>query len=127
MYAALKHLHVACVILSYTGFILRFVLVSFDSPAAKTRFARTAPHVIDTILLGAAIGMLAVAGMSPLEQPWLLAKIAGLVVYIVAGAFALGRARTLGGRWSAFGIATLAIAFVASAALTKNPWGFLAP
>ena len=55
MYTALKHLHVACVVLSLTGFVLRFALTMRGSPLVERRFVRTAPHVIDTVLLAAAI------------------------------------------------------------------------
>jgi uncharacterized membrane protein SirB2 len=64
--------------------------------------------------------------MNPLEQPWLLAKIAGLLAYIVCGTFALRRARSRAGRIGAFAAALVSFAFVVCAALTKSAWGLLA-
>jgi len=126
MYTALKHLHVACVVLSLTGFVLRFALTARGSAFMQRRVARTAPHVIDTVLLAAAIGMLIVGAMNPLDQPWLLAKIAGLLAYIVFGVFALRRARSSAGRVGALIAALASFAFVVAAALTKSAWGPLA-
>mgnify|MGYP000938773376 CR=1 FL=1 len=126
MYLALKHLHVTCVVLSVCGFVLRFALTAHGSAVVQRRFARTAPHVIDTVLLAAAIGMLVVGNIDPLEQPWLLAKIAGLLAYIVLGVFALRRAKSPAGRMAAFVGALASFAFVVSAALTKSAWGVLA-
>ncbi len=126
MYTALKHLHVACVVLSICGFVLRFALSTRGSAIVARRFARTAPHVIDTVLLAAAIGMLVAGAMNPLDQPWLIAKIAGLLAYIVFGIFALRRAKSLPGRTGAFTAALASFAFVVAAALTKSAWGPLA-
>ncbi len=50
---------------------------------------RWIPHANDTVLLVAAISLLFVGGWNPLEQGWLLAKIALLLGYIAAGLFAL--------------------------------------
>lgn len=126
MYIALKHLHIACVVLSVSGFVLRFALTARGSALVQRRFARTAPHVVDTVLLAAAIGMLIVGAMNPLDQPWLLAKFAGLLAYIVFGMFALRRARTSAGRVMALVGALASFAFVVAAALTKSAWGPLA-
>lgn len=123
MYTALKHLHLGCVVVSICGFVLRFALTTRGSAIVAHRFARTAPHVIDTVLLTAAIGMLVAAKMNPLDQPWLLAKFAGLLAYIVFGTFALRRAKTPAGRLGAFAAALTCFAFVVSAALTKSAWG----
>lgn len=126
MYAALKHLHVACVALSLTGFVLRYALAARGVAAARGRFARTTPHLIDTVLLGAGIGMLAAGSLDPLDHPWLLAKFAGLGAYIAFGTFALRRARTATGRKAAFVGALTSFAYVAGAAAYKSAWSFLA-
>ena len=55
---------------------------------------------------------------------WLSAKIAGLVVYIVLGTFALKRGRTKSAR-AVFGVlAIITFAFIASVARSHDPLGF---
>jgi uncharacterized membrane protein SirB2 len=125
MYATLKYLHIACVAVSLSGFIARMALATARSRWMQHKFVRIAPHAVDTLLLGAAIGMLAIGQMNPLHLPWLLAKIVGLLAYIGFGTFALKRARTTTGRHAAFVAALLAFSYVASAALTKSAWGFI--
>jgi uncharacterized membrane protein SirB2 len=113
------------VLLSLAGFVLRFFWTIRGSSLATRRLTRIAPHVIDTLLLAAALGMLAVSATDPLDHPWLLTKIAGLMVYIVFGMFALRRAKSRAGRYSAFAAALAVFAFIASVALTKSAWGLL--
>lgn len=125
MYAALKHIHIACVVVSVCGFIVRFGMSALGSPWMRHKFMRVAPHAVDSLLLAAAIGMLVAASLNPLDHPWLLAKICGLLAYIVFGTFALKRAATSAGRYAAFLAALLAFAYVASAALAKSVWGFI--
>jgi uncharacterized membrane protein SirB2 len=41
--------------------------------------------VIDTLLLVSAVALLVVAGMNPLQQPWLIEKIVLVIAYIGLG------------------------------------------
>jgi len=125
-YLAAKYLHVTCVTLSITGFAVRFVLTTRSSPLMTHPFARVAPHINDTVLLGAAVAMLVMAGIDPLQATWLRAKILGLLVYVLLGIVALRRARTTFGRSLAFAAAVLSFAYLVSVALMKTPWGVLA-
>lgn len=125
MYATLKLVHVAAVVLSGTGFVLRFALAALQrSPAAQ--WARIAPHAVDTVLLASALVLAWVGGIRPLEVPWLEAKLAGLVLYILAGTIALKRGRTPRMRAAAFAVAMVTYAYIVSVALTKSPLGFFA-
>ena len=58
-------------------------------------------------------------------QPWLLAKILGLVAYIVLGTIALKRGPTMPVRVVAFVGALLAFAYIVGAALLKSPASWL--
>lgn len=126
MYNAVKHLHIACVIVSITGFFLRGVLMLAESPLSRQSWLRWAPHVNDTLLLSAAIALSAMSGQYPFIEPWLTAKIFGLITYIVLGSVALKAGRGRGTRLAAWLAALVTVAYVASVALSKNPWGFLA-
>lgn len=121
IYEALKWLHVGCVAVSGAGFVTRGLLMLAGSPLLRSRLARVAPHIVDTLLLGAAIGMAVLARLSPLAQPWLAAKIAGLVAYIVLGAIALRHGRSRRVRAGAFSAAMLVFAYVVGTALSKDP------
>lgn len=52
------------------------------------------PHVVDTCLLGSAIGMLSILELSLLKTPWLIGKLIGLLLYIGFGSMALKRGKT---------------------------------
>jgi uncharacterized membrane protein SirB2 len=91
------------------------------SPRLQARFVRVAPHVVDTLLLAAAVAMAVMARISPLAQPWLAAKIVGLLAYIVLGAIALRYGRTLRARVAALAGAVLAFAYIVGTALQRSP------
>ncbi len=103
----------------------------------RSRAARTLPHLVDTVLLLSALGMLWVAHLSPWALGWLRAKIVGLVCYIGLGVVALrglrGSAQTQRhshrravalGAWVA---ALVVFVYIVSVAVTKNPRGLFAP
>lgn len=120
-YFLLKHTHVTCVALSWLGFFVRGIWMMRGSPLLNARATRILPHVVDTILLASAIALAVLLRLNPLEQPWLAAKITGLIVYIVLGLFALRRGRTRAARIG-FWIAAQGVFFyIVAVALTKNP------
>ena len=129
MYTLLKAVHVTAVVLSGTGFVLRWVLMRRASPALQaralqSRTLRVAPHVIDTVLLASAVSLAVIGRFNPLVVPWLAAKITALLVYIVVGTIALRGAPSL--RMPAFLVSVATFAYIVSVALSKNPWGPLA-
>ena len=126
MYAALKTAHVALAIVTFTGFIARGVLMMTRSALLDTRFSRTAPHVVDTLFLATGVAMLVQASINPLAAPWLLAKFAGLVGYVILGMLALRRGRTPGGRIAAFVAAVAVFAWIAGVARAKSILSWLA-
>lgn len=125
MYGVLKLLHVTAVVLSGGGFLARYAF-TVTRGRLPGGWARVVPHVVDTILLASALAMAWIAGFRPLHDPWLEAKLAGLVVYILAGTIALKRGRTARARAAAFAVALLTYAYIVSVAITKNPLGLLA-
>lgn len=127
-YPLLKTIHVACVVASGAGFVLRGVLAARGSALLRTRVARIAPHVIDTALLAAGVAVAFAAHLSPLAHPWLAAKILALLVYIVLGALALERGRKLGlsprARLAAFVGALATFAYIVAVAVRRDPLPF---
>lgn len=123
-YLALKWIHIACAILSISGFTLRGILMLVASPLLATRFARVAPHVVDTVLLASALWLAVLIGQYPFVQGWLTAKVLALLAYIVLGTVALKRARSKAARAAAFALALATAAYIVSVALTRDPLGF---
>ena len=125
-YQLVKHVHVACAALSIAGFVLRGALMTRDSALLQAKFARVAPHVVDTLLLVSAILLSWQSAQYPFAQGWLTAKLVALIAYIGLGTVALKRGRTKNVRVVAFGLAVLVFAYIVSVALTRDPSGFLA-
>lgn len=125
-YHFLKTLHVACVAISGTGFVLRGYWMFSGNPLLRHTLVRALPHVVDTLLLGSAIALALLIHQFPFVNGWVTAKVCGLAVYIVLGTVALRRGRNRTVRSVAFFAALLIYAWIVSVALTKNPWGYLA-
>jgi len=121
VYATLKAIHLACVIASGAGFVTRGLLMLGDSRWLAARFVRVVPHLVDTLLLASAIAMAVLARLVPTEQPWLLAKIVALIVYIVLGAIALRYGHSRRQRALAFAGALAVYAYIIAIALTRSP------
>ena len=126
LYVFLKHLHVACVILSITGFCVRGVLHMRKSALAGRRWMRILPHINDTLLLAAAIGLAALLGHYPFVHDWLTAKVFGLIAYILLGALALRPGRPAAVRVVSGLAAVCVFGWIVSVALTREPPGWLA-
>ncbi len=124
-YLLLKPLHVIFVVISIAGFTLRGIWMLTDSPLLDRLWVRVVPHVNDTLLLMAAIGLSIVTQQYPFVHGWVTAKVIGLLAYIGFGMFALRRGRSKAVR-AGFWLAALAsFGYIVSVALTKDPRGFL--
>jgi uncharacterized membrane protein SirB2 len=126
-YLALKTVHQTAVALSVLGFFARGVGSLRGAAWVSGRFARTAPHVVDTVLLLTALGLAWTLRLTPVAAPWLMAKIVGLLLYIGLGMVALNPARPVRVRALAWVAALATFGWIVSVAITKNPLGFLAP
>jgi uncharacterized membrane protein SirB2 len=97
-YLILKQLHITCVLLSGTGFLLRGIWMLTDSPWLQRPVVRRLPHLVDTVLLASAIAMAVISSQNPFATDWLTAKLVGLLLYIGCGTMALKRARSKAAR-----------------------------
>jgi uncharacterized membrane protein SirB2 len=125
-YLLLKYLHVGCVAASGLGFFVRGLWMIASSPRLRARWVRVAPHVVDTLLLASAIGLVVVTGQYPWVVGWVGAKIGGLLAYIGLGTMALRLGRTRGQRIAWWLAALSAFAYIVSVALTRDARGVLA-
>ena len=125
MYSVLKHFHMSCAGLSLLLFLLRGAWMFSGSPLLASRFARITPHVVDTFLLAAGVALMFVTHQYPIQQPWLTAKLVGLVVYIWLGMVALRRGRTPAVRAGAFVAAIAVFLWIVAVARAHSPWPML--
>jgi uncharacterized membrane protein SirB2 len=119
-YLALKHLHITFAVLSGSFFLLRGVWMLLDSPLLQRRWVRIVPHVVDTLLLASALGLVFWSGQYPFVQSWLTAKVLALLAYIVLGTVALKRGKTKGIRTFALLAALATFAYIVAVALTRR-------
>lgn len=121
-YETLRAAHVAAVVISIGLFALRGAWMVADSPLLTTRVVRILPHVVDTVLLAAGVGLAVLSHQYPFVQPWLTAKIVGLVLYIVLGSIALKRGRSRGVRILALTAALAVVAWIVATARCRCVW-----
>ncbi len=116
----LKTLHVACAILSVSGYFLRGLLMLRGSALLNNRWVKVTPHVIDTLLLASAIVLAVRLQQYPFVHGWLTAKVLALVAYIVLGAIGLRYGRTRRIRVVAWLAALLTFGYIVAVALTRQ-------
>lgn len=122
----IKMLHTFTAVLTICGFILRGYWMMRESPLLRHRVTRIAPHVVDTLFLLAGIALVWMLALNVFTQPWLLAKFAGLIAYILLGTIALKRGKTIEIRITAFVGALAVYAWVVGVAISKSLASWLA-
>lgn len=125
-YLALRHVHIACAVLTIALFVLRGGLMIAESRWLQTPVLRYLPHVIDTVLLSTALMLLGIVHQYPFVHGWLTVKVVLLVVYIVLGSIAIKRGRTRPVRIAAFVAALATVGFIYTVARAHHPLGIFA-
>ena len=126
MFLPLKYAHLALAIASISGFVLRGFWMMTGSALLGHKAVRITPHLVDTLFLVTGIALVLQLSLPVMQSPWLLAKFAGLVVYIILGAIALRRGPTISVRLVAFVGALSAFAYIVGAAVSKSPASWFA-
>lgn len=126
MYATLKLIHVSCALLTISGFVLRGYWMFSGSPHLQLKVVKILPHVVDTIFLASGVALIVSLHLPVLSQPWLLMKFVALIAYIVLGAIALGRGKTMQARTTAFLVALATFAYVYGVAISKSTASWIA-
>jgi uncharacterized membrane protein SirB2 len=123
VYLALKHVHLIFVALSLLTFLVRGIWLFINSKLLGNTWARVLPHVVNTILLASGIVLAVHLSMSPGSQPWLMAKIIGLIAYVglSVAASKVSNPTTSKLLWVS---ALVAFVYIVSVAFSKNPLGF---
>jgi uncharacterized membrane protein SirB2 len=125
-YFTLKAVHQAAVALSIAGFFARGIGSLLGAAWVGGRMAKTLPHIVDTVLLASALWLAWTLRLNPVQAPWLMAKIVGLVVYIGLGMVALKPTRPAPVRAAAWLAALATFGWIVSVAITKDPRGLFA-
>lgn len=123
MYSAVKHLHIATVVVSFLLFLLRGLWMLTDSP--QQRWVKIVPHINDTLLLISAIILTVSIRQYPFVNGWLTAKVVGLVAYIGLGMVALKYGRTKTQKGLAWLGALLVFGYVVAVAVHRSPLPFV--
>lgn len=118
-YLILKTIHMAAAYLTVSLFVLRLGLDAIGRPDWRATPLRWLPHLNDTLLLTAAIGLLFVTGWLPFVHHWLTVKVLLLVGYIVAGGFAMRPTLGLQARLVAATLALVQVMAIFHLAITK--------
>jgi len=124
MMESIKWVHVACALLSGSGFFVRGILMIRESAWLQARMVKVFPHVVDTVLLVSAIALASRWGWAALQLPWLLAKIVALLVYIGLGVAALRTGHSKRVRVLAWLAAMLVFVYIIAVAVSKSPLVF---
>ena len=124
-YGTLKMVHESAVAVSFAGFFARGVGMLRNAGWVRHRAARTLPHLVDTVLIVSALWLAWILRLTPMNAPWIAAKIIGLFAYIALGMVALRFGRTKAARATAWIAAMLTFGYIVSVAVAKDPRGIL--
>ena len=125
-YLWVKTLHISCVVISISLFLVRGSLQLRALPWRQWRVLRVAPHLMDTVLLSSALWLAWRIGQYPFVNGWLTAKVLALLAYILLGMRALSRKTPWSQRLPFFGAALLCAMYIVGVALTHSPsWGLI--
>ena len=120
-YLSVKYLHVSCVVISISLFVLCGSLQLQSRPWRQWWLLRVAPHIVDTVLLASALWLAWRSGQYPFVADWLTAKVLALPLYIGLGMRALGRNTPRRQRLPYFAAALLSVTYIVGVALTRSP------
>ena len=124
----IKVLHVFCALLTLVSFCLRGAWMLGDCPLLQQRMTRILPHVIDTVLFVSGVTLAIRWYGAFYREPWLVAKLIAVLIYIVCGMVALRPGRPRPVRATAFAAALLVFAWIVWVAHTRSivlPWDWM--
>lgn len=116
----IKFLHVTCALLTLVSFGLRGVWMLRDSPLLRKRATRVLPRIIDSVLFASGLGMAIGWHGAFYREEWLMAKLAGVLIYIMCGMVALRPGRDRPVRAAAFAGALLVFGWIVWVAHSRS-------
>ena len=125
-YLEIRTIHIATATVSGAWFLLRSLALNLAGASwPLARPARVMAYAVDTILLVAAIMLMAIMRQYPFVDAWLTAKVLLLLLYIFLGYRAL-RAPGRAARIACLAGATATFLFIVTVARAHDPLGLLA-
>jgi uncharacterized membrane protein SirB2 len=123
-YTEVRAVHIGAVITSGVLFAARGIGVLTGRSWPQATPVRLSSYTIDTVLLTAALMLVAMLPAAMFGNGWLATKLALLVLYVVAGSMALKRSRSAAGRRLWFAAALLLYACMFGIARMHHPLGW---
>lgn len=125
-YSLTRSVHIGAVLCSGAVFALRGAGVLAGARWPMVAPLRYLSYAIDTVLLTAALGLVAMLPSSVFANHWLTVKLVLLLVYVALGSFALKRGRSARVRAVCFFVALMVFAAMLGVARTHQPMGWFA-
>lgn len=123
-YPYIKWIHVAAAAMSGAIFFVRGVCTQLSLGRPMAAAWRFLSYSVNTVLLVAALVLIAVLPGAVFANGWLIEKLAVVVAYIALGSYALKRGRTRRTRLVCFLCALLSYAGIIAIARAHHPLGW---
>jgi len=112
--------HIVCALASPILFSVRaWRSIRGRNPALG--WLRVTPHVVDTLLLLAGVGLAFLVHQYPFVNGWLTAKLFALIAYVGAGHVAVRRAHSARGKAGAWLLGLAIVLYIYAVAVSKDP------
>jgi uncharacterized membrane protein SirB2 len=126
-YPQIRFVHILAISLSGSLFALRGLGMLAGARWPQAFVARYLSYTIDTVLLTAALMLVAILPAAMFANHWLTVKLVLVVAYVVLGVFALRRGRSRTIRATCYVAALLVFATIVGIARMHHPLGWLLP
>ena len=126
-YPQIRYVHVLAVTLSGCLFAVRGLAALMGMRWPRWALVRYLSYSIDTVLLTAALMLVAILPAALFGNGWLALKVALVVVYVVLGVFAMRERRSRGTRAACYLLALFVFLWIVGIARMHHPWGWLLP
>ena len=118
----LKYVHILSVAVSFALLFIRGIWLLQFYPPAQEKWVKALPHIVDTLLVISALGMLYTYPPSG-QGEWMTAKITLILVYLGVLVYLLKFARNFLQRLLAWVLASALFLFITSIAVLHHPQG----
>jgi len=124
MYMIVKHSHLTLMLLSVSFLIIRVLASTQNAQWLQQKWAKIAPHIIDTLLLISAVILMTLISQYPIADNWISAKVVALIAYIGLGTMAFKGNKSALTKIFFLLLALTVIGYMIAVAVTKQafPW-----
>jgi uncharacterized membrane protein SirB2 len=126
-YPQIRFVHILAISLSGSLFALRGLGMLAGARWPQAFVVRYLSYTIDTVLLTAALMLVAILPAAMFANHWLTVKLVLVAAYVVLGVFALRRGRSRAIRTTCYVAALLVFATIVGIARMHHPLGWLLP